>query len=292
MDAVDHGARSRRVRVTGHAAAGLAGGVLTVLVLGCAVFTALSRGIIAARWTLLVVLLVWLLCLTLLAALSRAFLSRRTTAVLVAGAALTMQGLALAGGSPLLSDDLYRYVWDARVAEHGTDPYARPPADPALVPLRTPDLWPSAADCARPRADLPRTAMTSPFIGADPASGCTLLNRPSVRTIYPPAAELAFRVGGAVVPDRLAVERKAQLPAIVTSLLLTGALLWLARRTRQHPASVLLYAASPLAMVEAGADAHIDVLAALLGVAAVWLLSRDRPGRAGLTAIGVVLSLA
>ena len=43
---------------------------------------------------------------------------------------------------PLLSDDIYRYVWDGRVQAAGINPYHFVPADPTLVPLRDPDIFP------------------------------------------------------------------------------------------------------------------------------------------------------
>lgn len=76
--------------------------------------------------------------------------------------------LALAVGLPMLaapvvlSDDVYRYLWDARVARAGVDPYLYAPADPALRPLRD-ALW-------------------------------RHVNHPEVPTIYPPAAQLVFAV--------------------------------------------------------------------------------------------------
>jgi alpha-1,6-mannosyltransferase len=66
--------------------------------------------------------------------------------------------------APDLSDDLFRYLWDARVARSGLSPYAAPPADPALARL-APEL--------RAR-----------------------VSHPELRTVYPPVAQAAFRVFG------------------------------------------------------------------------------------------------
>ncbi len=64
-------------------------------------------------------------------------------------------------GPPLLSTDIYRYVWDGRVQRLGHNPYVSAPADPALQHLHTP------LTARTEHADLP--------------------------TIYPPFAELVFR---------------------------------------------------------------------------------------------------
>lgn len=61
---------------------------------------------------------------------------------------------------PSLSDDIYRYLWDSRVQLHGINPYAYPPAAEELEPLRGPD-----------------------YEG---------INHKTLRTLYPPAAQLFF----------------------------------------------------------------------------------------------------
>ncbi len=68
---------------------------------------------------------------------------------------------------PVLSTDIYRYVWDGRVQAAGINPYRFIPADPALAPLRDP---PHAGE------DEPRATDIYPNI-----------NRvDSAPTIYPP----------------------------------------------------------------------------------------------------------
>src|SRR6202035_2198863 len=96
-------------------------------------------------------------------------------AIVAAGVALRIAALA---GPPTTSDDLYRYSWDGRVQAAGIDPYASPPTSAALVRLRDPWLWPDAAGCA---------ALHRP-------DGCTRINRPGQRTVYPPLAEAWFAV--------------------------------------------------------------------------------------------------
>ena len=66
----------------------------------------------------------------------------RTGLVVVLGFALAMR-LALVVIDPLLSTDLYRYVWDGRVQAAGINPYAHVPADPALTALRDAAIYPN-----------------------------------------------------------------------------------------------------------------------------------------------------
>jgi len=64
--------------------------------------------------------------------------------------------------SPSLSTDAYRYVWDARVAMAGVDPYAYPPTAPEIAGLRDSSIYPK-------------------------------LNHPTWQTVYPPPAQAFFR---------------------------------------------------------------------------------------------------
>jgi Glycosyltransferase family 87 len=262
-----------------------------LLLLGCLaadLVVGRSRGLHVAEWPLVLLVLGWLLAAGA-AALLAARADPHRAGLLVLAVAAVLQAAALTAG-PQLSDDLYRYVWDGEVAAAGTDPYAYAPDAPELAGLREPFLWPSPAACARLRADLPAGARADPFAGLTPDPGCTRINRPAVRTLYPPTAQLAFRTGVALTPSSLR-ELRVQIPAALTSLALTGLLVGLLRRSRRPVGWALLYAAGPLAALEAGMDGHVDVLGALLGVAVVGALA----GRAGVrraAAVGVLTAAA
>lgn len=265
----------------------------TLLLLGTAILTAVAGrlgGILVGRGQLLAAVLAWAGC-GIAAALLLARRPGRRDGALVLAVAAGLQVLALTSG-PQLSDDLYRYVWDARVAAAGIDPYAFPPDAPELIRVRERFLWPEPADCQRDRLSQPRDARANPFANTFVPVGCTRINRPSVRTIYPPVAQLAFRGIRAVTGGR-GGELQIQVPAALTSLALTGLLVGLLRRARRPPGWALLYAATPLAGLEAGMDGHVDVLAALLAVAALAVVTERRGGDlARGAAVGVLLAAA
>ncbi len=167
---------------------------------------------------------------------------------------------------PASSDDAYRYVWDGKVQLSGTDPYRYPPAAKQLQPLRTAPLFPVAANCAPGRV-----------VGAR----CSTLNRPAVRTVYPPVAELAFTVARLAsfgsTDGLLPLQLLAALGVIAVSLLL-------ARRAaaRGSPSwPVAVWAWCPITAVELSNNAHIDWLAALLGMGALMLTAAGRPAWSG-----------
>lgn len=250
----------------------LALAVGTLGVAACCVLVAASRGFYVEKWPLLYVLLAWSALAAAVAVLAVRVLSPRVTVSAGLLLAAGLQTVAMIGG-PQLSDDLYRYVWDARVAAAGIDPYAYPPIAYELVPLRTPELWPDPQVCQIKPAERDRWDRSSPFLGLNEV--CTPINRPEVRTIYPPAAQLAFRAAY-LSTEGLPVELRVELPMALVSLALTGLLMRVLLRSGRHPGSALAYAVSPLAVVECGMDGHIDVLAALVGVLCLLTASSDR----------------
>ncbi len=155
------------------------------------------------------------------------------------GAALCFR--AIAWWAPVsLSDDIYRYVWDGVVMDSGVNPYRYAPADPALAPLRAD--WHAA------------------------------INHPSVPTIYPPGVQLVFWAVARRSPTVGAMKLAATLADCLVVGLVAG---WL--RARRLPLGrVLVYAWSPLAILEFAGSGHADVFAIACLVAASWALDRGR----------------
>ena len=165
--------------------------------------------------------------------------------------ALALRMVAITPVVPL-SDDLYRYAWDGQVQAAGIDPYRYAPTAPELAGLRTDWLFPDDAECAR----------------RDQDPGCTIINRPDVRTIYPPVAQLWFLAGHSLGASQLR-DLGWQLMSLVADLA-TMALLWRVLVARgRDPRWVAVYAWSPVAVLEAVQNGHVDALATFFVVAAV-----------------------
>jgi hypothetical protein len=223
-----------RVLAAGAAWAGLAATTAVTLHLGTPD---------AARWPLLGAIgALWVL-FAVAAWLLMRVPARAAVPLLVAGG-LGLQALALTV-PPRMTDDFYRYAWDGRVQAAHIDPYRYPPTAPELAGLRDEWLFPSG----QPR-----------------------LNHPGVRTIYPPAAEAYFLGLHYLSPPgsrQLPLQAAAGALAVLTTLVLVG----VARRSGADPRCAVLWAWCPAVFLEAGQNAHVDVLGALLGMAvAVKLL--------------------
>jgi len=227
---------------------------------GVAFSGAIATGeqILGARWSLLARLAGWAVAWAVgVAAALR--LPRRVAIPAIFAVAVAVRLAALAG-PPITSDDLYRYSWDARVQLTGTDPYRYPPDAPQLAALRETWLWPDAEACDK---------LHRP-------EGCTRINRPMVRTIYPPVAEAWFtavyRVAG------IGSRYKAwQVAGLLGDVALVGLLPAVLRAWKRDDRWTALYALSPVPVLEVVNNGHIDGLAALLVVLALLAAARRHP---------------
>ena len=209
----------------------------------------------------------------------------RWAAPLILLGAIAVQ-LAALSAAPQGSDDLYRYIWDGRVQATGIDPYAYSPAAPQLAFLRDQFLWPHHTTlwCVAPGTQL----AGAPHGLADP--GCTLINRPIVHTIYPPVAEAYFYLVHLVSPAGSGTT-PIQAAAALCAVGLTAALLLGLGRIGLDRRLAVLWAWCPTVALEAGNNAHVDVLAALLTAGALLLLAQRGRLRRSLAG-GTLLALA
>jgi alpha-1,6-mannosyltransferase len=154
---------------------------------------------------------------------------RRALLVVVLAVAAILR-LSIALGEPVLSNDVFRYVWDGRVQAHGINPYLHPPSDPALSAVRDDEIYPR-------------------------------LNRPEVRTAYPPVAEGLFLGLYRLHPDSVPWTKLA---FALLDLAAVGLLAFLLLRLGRPPELALLYGWHPLAVFEIAGTGHVEGVAVLL----------------------------
>jgi hypothetical protein len=191
-----------------------------------------------------------LLALGALAAARHMVTWRRAITAAVLAAALFR--LLLLAGPPLLSPDLFRYLWDGQVSGLGWNPYARAPADPVFDEA--------------------------------PLSWREEINHPELPTIYPPVAQAAFRGMAALGGGPHGWKALAAAADLLVLLLLVR---WPGPRSRRLGAA-FLYGWNPLVVVETAGSGHVDILGvALLVLAARWIMA----GRGGESALAWTGSL-
>jgi Glycosyltransferase family 87 len=158
--------------------------------------------------------------------------------VVIVGWALIFRVSVLWVTPGFLSDDIYRYVWDGLVQQAGINPYDYPPEAPELGFLRDETIFP-------------------------------MINRKSALTLYPPGAQLFFRLMAWVRPGSVLAMKAMILLADAVSI---GLLLVLLNRLGLPRSNVLFYAWHPLVIAELGISGHLDglmipfVLLAFLGM--------------------------
>jgi alpha-1,6-mannosyltransferase len=138
---------------------------------------------------------------------------------------------------PLLSSDIYRYIWDGKVQAAGINPYRYIPSDPALASLRDSAIFPH-------------------------------INRATTAvTIYPPVAQFFFlvvtRIGENVTVMRLAlVGCEAVTVAIIAFFL---------RRMNKPVTRVVAWLWHPLPLWEIANSGHVDALMVALMLLGLWI---------------------
>jgi hypothetical protein len=251
-------AAGRADTTTGRAIATSPGWVAGIGLAGLAGLLAAGQ-LPATRGVPRLVLVLAMFALFVPSALAVQRLAPRVAVRVAVGGGLLLQLVALRV-RPWMTDDQLRYAWDGRVQAAGIDPYRYVPGAPELRPLRDAWLFP---DGVTPR-----------------------LNHPGDRTIYPPVAEAWFWLVHVLSGGR-GQDLPLQVGAAVLAVLVGGLLVRALRRTGGDPSRVVWWSWCPTVALEAGGNAHVDVLAALLLVGCLGLLAGRRA-----TAAGVLLGLA
>src|SRR6267142_3139605 len=166
--------------------------------------------------------------------------------------------LLLVSAAPTLSTDVYRYVWDARVAHAGISPYLYPPWAKELEPLRDGEVFPR-------------------------------LNHPTWRTIYPPGAQAFFQLVYRFRPDSV-LAMKAALG--LAELIGLAAVFGLLRASGRPVSQLVIYAWNPLVLFEVWGMGHLDGLILPAVAGAAWAALSTRYVTAGvLLGLGALVKI-
>jgi len=141
---------------------------------------------------------------------------------------------------PYQSEDVYRYIWDARIASNGISPYKYPPDAPELEKLRDDTVYP-------------------------------MINSKPYITAYPPLSQILFRLSfeifGSSVTAMKAVFGILEFLALLTAWRLL--VLW-----GKSARTLLLMAWNPFFIFEFSHSGHSDSAMMFLMLLSVYLLSR------------------
>jgi len=144
-----------------------------------------------------------------------------------------------------VSNDVYRYIWEGYIQNHGFNPYLLAPNDPALEAL----------------------------IQGDMAAIWSQINHKDLSAAYPPLVMLFFRALAAISPT--AGMFKGSMLFFETLAL--GALIGLICWRKTHPAHLLWYVANPLVLVYIAGEAHLDIAQAAFVMLGLYFAGSKRP---------------
>ena len=180
----------------------------------------------------------------------------RLSTLQVLGAAFVLR-LAFLPLVPSLTDDTFRYVWDGWMQWEGINPYRYAPSNAALAEWHDTHVYES-------------------------------MNSADYYSVYPPVSQAIFALGAAV-QDLLGGSWHASYFTIkgVMVLLEGAALLGLARLIR--PSLLVLYAWSPLVLLETAGQGHTEAALVFFLVATIACVRAGRAGWASVALAGAGL---
>jgi rSAM/selenodomain-associated transferase 2 len=151
-------------------------------------------------------------------------------------------------------NDIFRYIWEGAVQNHGLNPYAIPPDNPSAARLATGEL----------------------------GAVWERINHRWLAAVYPPATMLLFRLLAAISPSVFFFKAVFILIDLGVMALLVQVL-----RHRGLPAArLLLYAANPLVIVFTAGEGHVDVVQVFFLILACMLLQHRKMASGGM-ALGI-----
>jgi hypothetical protein len=151
-----------------------------------------------------------------------------------------------------LSDDVWRYIHDGRAQLAGISPFLYPPSAPEAAAFAGPELG--------------------------------LINNADLPTIYPPFAQLAFRLGASLGATVLSWK----LVLLTFDLGIGAALIPLLRRRKLPLALVAAYLLHPLPIVEFAGNGHVDAIA----ICTLMMALAFADGRGVLSGVAFAASVA
>ncbi|MGB3210354.1 MAG: TIGR04283 family arsenosugar biosynthesis glycosyltransferase [Desulforhopalus sp.] len=144
-----------------------------------------------------------------------------------------------------VSNDVYRYIWEGYIQNHGFNPYLAAPDDASLAGL----------------------------INGEMRGIWEQVNHKSMSAIYPPLVTLFFRGLSAISPTPVMFK----CTMIAVDLAVMAALALILQLRKVQPGRLLLYGVNPFVLVYVAGEAHLDVIQAAFVAAGLYYLISQRP---------------
>ena len=167
--------------------------------------------------------------------------------------------LALLPAFPLLSDDIYRYLWDGLTWWNGMDAYSQTPIEVAEI-IQRPDLL-------------------------------SEMNSPNYHAIYPPFVQTLFALLAKISGGDLTLfSLGLKISLLITEIGIAFLLIRLAKIINSGKLAYSWYLLNPLVIIETAANAHFEVLMLFFTLLAVFLFVKSKFWSSGMALAAAVLS--
>jgi rSAM/selenodomain-associated transferase 2 len=157
-----------------------------------------------------------------------------------------------------VGNDVYRYIWEGYIQNHGFNPYQFAPDDPALDGLVNgpmASIWPS-------------------------------INHKDFSAVYPPLTMLLFRLLAAISPTTMTFK----MAMLAFDLSVLALLIAIAYWRDIPPVRLFWYAANPLVLVYVAGEGHVDIVQAAFLTGALLAIDRHKSGWGFLALGGAAVS--
>jgi len=178
--------------------------------------------------------------------------------------------------TPILEVDLYRYMWDGKVANVDVSPFKFSPAQIVDGDARSDD------------ADYEKLVE----LGDESQSNYEILSRIHFKeysTIYPPVSQFVFRTSMKLIPETASVEAHVYWMKFVLVLFDVATIfliLFLLLKAKIHLGWIIAYAWNPLVIKEVANSGHLDSIAVFLMVLAICAAVRSFSDRSKEIGVG------
>jgi hypothetical protein len=159
--------------------------------------------------------------------------------------------IAFLFSDPILSDDLFRYLWEGKVQLNGLNPFVHSPNSDQLITLRD-QVW-------------------------------SEVGHKDVATVYPPGSLAMFRFFAATTYSPFIVKLTA-----ATADLITVTMIYLGTRKRGLAATAI-WALHPLPILESAQNGHIEATALMLTASSLYMIQKGTPIKAWALAVAGAL---
>lgn len=165
---------------------------------------------------------------------------------------------AIMPAQQIQEDDVYRYLWDGKVFAHNINPYKFAPAEVT----RLKEMLIQDPEAFEQMYDTQSAAELSQLYDLKWESPETLvyqerINHPQVATIYPPLAQMVFRLGNQIQPDSIITLRLLFLALDLVALMFIVLTLEALGMNRLW---AMVYFWCPLVIKETFNSTHLDII--------------------------------